>query len=551
MAVSAPAAARFSEFWKAVGGTLRRDPDAPLPMRIAEAALAASGARQAAVYVREKEVWLMAGKAGGAGPEGLPLPEPLPIRALHHLDVLWVPLETENELHGLLGLAGVAQEESEDLASFLCPIFGGLLAAHRLSRMVKEADFELKARLLELESLYDLGLSLGGQLDLPTLADEVLYRSISLTDARKGALVLFGENGQPILSRHEGDELLPADRVAGWELPEGQAVVNNAAASQPTAGMRLASCQKCLAVAITVAGRRLGVLAVADKESRDGSVLDFTPSDARLLSLFANQVAGAIETARLHREAIEREKIERELELAAAIQREILPRFLPEVTGVELAAANLPTRQVGGDYFDLFPLSRGRLGFLVADVSGKGVPAALLVSTVHAAVHLQIDEAKTVAELVQRIDRHLQRFSAAHKFLTLFFGLLEPESGLLRYVSAGHNPALVARTGGGIERVESTGVPIGILPNATWREETLTLAPGELIALYTDGLTEAVNGADEEFGMERLSRLVREGARRPMQELCDAVLANVADFAAGMPQYDDQTLLLVRRTAAG
>jgi sigma-B regulation protein RsbU (phosphoserine phosphatase) len=549
--VSAPAAARFSDFWKAVGGTLRRDPESPLPARIAEAALAVSGGRRAALFMREKDLWLIAGTAGETGPGGLALPEPLPTAALHLRDVFWVPLETESEVHGWLGLAGVGEEESENLASFCGPIFGGLLAAHRLSRMVKEADFELKARLLELESLYDLGLSLGGQLDLPALADEVLYRSISLTDARKGALVLFGESGQPILSRHEGDELLPADQVAGWELPEGGAVVNNAAATLPTAGLRLASCEKCLAVAITVAGRRLGVLAVADKESRDGSVLDFTPSDARLLSLFANQAAGAIETARLHREAIEREKIERELELAAAIQREILPRFLPEVAGVELAAANLPTRQVGGDYFDLFPLSRRRLGFLVADVSGKGIPAALLVSTVHAAVHLQIDEAKTVAELIERIDRHLQRFSATRKFLTLFFGLLEPDSGLLHYVSAGHNPALIARADGRLERAESTGVPVGMFPNATWREETLTLAPGELIAVYTDGLTEAVNGSDEEFGLDRLSRRIARDAHVPVQQLCDAVLADVADFASGMPQYDDQTLLLVRRSLKG
>ncbi len=224
------------------------------------------------------------------------------------------------------------------------------------------------------------------------------------------------------------------------------------------------SCQKCLVVPISVSGRRLGVLAVADKESRDGGVLDFTASDARILSLFANQAAAAIETARLHRAAIESERIEREMELAAAIQREILPHSLPEVAGVELAAANLPTRHVGGDYYDLFPLSRGRLGFLVADVSGKGVPAALLVSTVHAAVHLQIDEAKTVVDLVTRIDRHLRRYAATRKFLTLFFGLFEPDTGLLTYVSAGHNPGLLLRGSGEMARLNSTGVPVGMLP---------------------------------------------------------------------------------------
>jgi len=545
----ATAAERLSEVWRAVGGSFspRADGEAPLPERVAEAALAVSGARCAAVYLREKDLWLQAGSAGEESVGGLALPEPLPAEALHRQEVLWVPLETEAEVHGLLALVGVSEQDAPDLASFCRPVFGALLAADRLTRLVKEADFELRARLLELESLYDLGLSLGGQLDLGRLGDEVLSRSISLTDARKGSLALFGESGQPLLALNEGDELLPADQMAAWKLPEGEAAVNNAAATTPMAGMRLSSCEKCLAVAISVPGRRLGVLAVADKESRDGSVLDFTPTDARLLSLFANQAAAALETARLHREAIEREKIERELELAAAIQREILPRSLPEVAGVELAAANLPTRQVGGDYYDLFPLSRGRLAFLVADVSGKGIPAALLVNTVHAAVHLQIDEAKTVADLVLRIDRHLQRFSATRKFLTLFFGLLEPDSGLLRYVSAGHNPALLLRAGGRIERVDSTGVPIGMFPSATWREETVTLDHGELIAVYTDGLTEAGNERDEEFGMERLSRRIAASGPGPVRELCDAVLADVADFASGMPQYDDQTLLIVRR----
>jgi sigma-B regulation protein RsbU (phosphoserine phosphatase) len=189
------------------------------------------------------------------------------------------------------------------------------------------------------------------------------------------------------------------------------------------------------------------------------------------------------------------------------------------------------------------------VGFLVADVSGKGIPAALLVSTVHAAVHLQIDQSETIAELVSRIDRHLQRYAAARKFLTLFFGLLEPDSGVLRYVSAGHNPALLLGGSGETVRLDSTGVPIGILPNATWREETLRMEPGDLLCLYTDGVTEAVNEQEEEFGVERLARLVSRNAASSPQKICNEALAAVADFARGMPQYDDQTLLVVRRTA--
>ncbi len=542
---TAPAANR-AELWRFLSDPLRCDAEHPLARRLMDAAVAWSGARHAVLYLRDKDVWLPAIATAGGG--SLVLPEPPPQSPFPTGTALWIPLESEGEVHGHLGLDGVGAGEQEELASGLAMILGSFLGAHRMSRLVKEAEFEVKTRLLELESLYDLGLSLGGQLDLAALGDEVLFRSISLTDAGKGTLVLFDGAGKVLFARSLGGELLAADQVVAWKLPEGESVVNNAAAAVPTAGVRLSACQKCLAVAISVGGRRLGALAVADKESRDGGVLDFTAADARLLSLFANQAAAAIETARLHRDAIEKERIERELELAAAIQREILPRSLPRVAGLELAAANLPTRQVGGDYYDLFPLSRGRLAFLVADVSGKGVPAALLVSTVHAAVHLQIDDAKTVVELVTRIDRFLRKYAATRKFLTLFFGLLEPDTGLLRYVSAGHNPALLVRASGPVERLESTGVPVGMLPNSVWREEVRTMEPGDLLAVYTDGLTEAVDGADQEFGLERLAREVEQRRNLPVVQVCDEILAQVADFAEGMPQYDDQTLLLVRRT---
>ena len=540
-------ASRLGQLWRTLEEPLQ-SPDRPLLARLAQAAVSWSGARGGALYLREKDAWVRAAVAGISDREGLGLPDPFPLIPTHHDGTFWVPLSAEGEVHGHLGLDGVGPEESAELGAFLGFVLGGLLGAHRLSRLVKEADFEVRTRLVELESLYDLGLSLSGQLDITSLGDEVLFRSISLTDAGKGTLVLYHEDGRLLLERNLGGQFLPAQDFASWNLPEGEAVINNSAATVPTAGVRLMSCEKCLVVPISVSGRRLGVLAVADKESRDGGVLDFTASDARILSLFANQAAAAIETARLHRAAIESERIEREMELAAAIQREILPHSLPDVPGVELAAANLPTRHVGGDYYDLFALSRGRLGFLVADVSGKGVPAALLVSTVHAAVHLQIDEAKTVVDLVTRIDRHLRRYAATRKFLTLFFGLFEPDTGLLTYVSAGHNPALLLRVSGEMARLNSTGVPVGMFPDASWRQETVMLAPGDLLCVYTDGLTEAVNAAEEEFGLDRLSTLIGKGRGLPLKNLCDRVFAEVADFAGDMPQYDDQSLLLARRT---
>ncbi len=533
-------AARLEELWKRIAGILASDD--PLPSRIAEAALIATGAQDATIYLKERDAWVRSGPKLTGGVDPGEIPDPLPSLAFVREGDLWVPLATEGEIHGLLRLYGVPGEEALENGPLLAFLFGSLVGAHRLARLVRDAEFELRARLLELESLYDLGLSLGGQLDLSSLADEVLFRSISLTDAGRGTLVLLEESGAVLLERSVGTQVLDARDAAGWKLPEG-GLIHNATAPDGASGAL--SCDKMLAVEISVSGRRLGVLAVADKESRDGRVLDFTPTDARLLSLFANQAAAAIETARLHKEALEKERIERELELAATIQRQILPRDLPSVPGLAIAARNVPTRQVGGDYFDVFPLSGGRLAFLVADVSGKGVPAALLVSTVHAAVHLQIDEARTVSDLVQRIDRHLQRYAVTRKFLTAFFGLLEPDTGVLRYVSAGHNPALLRRAGGGLEQLRATGVPLGMFPSASWREETLSMARGDLLCVYSDGITEALDASDEEFGVPRLSRLLDSS---PPDEICRRIFDAVASFAADVPQYDDQTLLLVNRT---
>lgn len=419
------------------------------------------------------------------------------------------------------------------------------IAARLLGRSLKEARFELKERVLELESLYDVGLSVGGQLDLEALADEILLRSISLTNSRSGALYLL-DGETPLLSRAFGGTLLTAEDAVRLDVgPEG--AINNAAAGAPTCGVHFSGCQKCLVVPIQSETRRLGVLAVADKETREGAIRDFFPVDARLLSLFASQAATAIETARLHREALEKERMERELELAAAIQREILPREVPHLPGLAVAAENRSTRQVGGDYFDFFPLAGERMAFVVADVSGKGVPAALLVSTLASALHLQIEESRTPAELVERVNRHLFRFSRARKFATLFLGIFHTRSGDLQYVSAGHNPALVARAGGELEWLAATGRPVGIFLESSWTESRTQLSPGDRLCVYTDGITEAQNPMQEEFGTERLAAYFSRVTGLPVRDAAARLFGEILMFAGAAPQYDDQTLLLLDR----
>lgn len=410
-----------------------------------------------------------------------------------------------------------------------------------LERRLKEQHFQVNYRGVELEALYDVGLAVASTLDLDTLAEEVLLRAVSLLDARRGALYL--REGEEY--RLDGTFGGPAADAFAVELPELEEWIEGEGKGPD--GL-LPGARHLMAVPIESDRDRRGVLLVGDKESRHG-IGPFGADDRRTLSLFANQAAIAIENARLHRQALEKERLEREMELAAEIQRQILPERLPEVAGWELIGWNRPARQVGGDYYDLVLLEGGRLGFAVGDVTGKGMPAALLVSTLHSALTLLRDRGELSPALVERLNRHVCESSASNKFITLVLGELDPASGRLTYVNGGHNPGFLLRAGGEVERLTSSGLPLGLMAAGAWRAESVQLAPGDLVCCYTDGITECASPDDEELGEARLVELLRSHRGGPLAEIVDAIDRTTVDHAAGLPQGDDQTVVLIRRAA--
>ncbi|MCC6128812.1 MAG: SpoIIE family protein phosphatase [Acidobacteria bacterium] len=453
-----------------------------------------------------------------------------------------VPLIAGDETLAL----SIMESEPEDPAGFASVVAhaASILAWVRSAERVRQTDFELKYRVWELESLYDVGLSIAGTLDLESLADDILLKSISLLNARSGTLIVWepGRLEEHVLQKHFGSPLITPEKA--FLLP-GEIVVANQPEERPEP-FASAPAEKLLSVPIESDNQLIGVLVVADKENRQGGVDDFGETDSRTLSLFGNQAAIALENARLHRQAVEKERMEREIELAASIQRAILPEYLPPLSGLELSGGNRPTRQVGGDYYDVFFLPNGQSAFCVADVAGKGVPAALLVSTLHACLHLLLDTPEiSLTALVSRINQHLIQFSSTRKFVTVVIGMFDPESRTLRYVNAGHNPGILWRDDG-FELLPSSGVPIGMLPKVTHREESVRLLRGDLVVFYSDGITEAHTATDEEFGMERLIACVREAGAAPPVEITQKIFDAVSDFTRGVPQYDDQTVLTAR-----
>jgi sigma-B regulation protein RsbU (phosphoserine phosphatase) len=412
-----------------------------------------------------------------------------------------------------------------------------------LRGQLKRQDFEVKSRGVQLEALYDVGLAIASTLDFERLCEEILMRAVSLSDARRGALYLK-QHGRLDLHRAFG-----GDAQARLDPEDEETVELLAGTPRPTCCV-LPGALYVLGVPVAIDGLPKGLLVIGDKESRQG-VGPFSPADRRTLDLLANQAAIALENADLHRQALEKERLEREIELASEIQRQILPKGTPEIPGYELAGWNRPAKHIGGDYYDFFPFGGGRSwGLVLGDVSGKGVPAALLVSTLHSALRLLLDRLELGSDLFYRLNEHILASSAANKFITLLAARLETATGELHYLNAGHNPGILVRARGGVEQMGPGGLPLGLMPGVGCRTEVTTVEPGDLLCLYSDGITEAVGPDDVEFGFDRLAALLADAREAPLDELMRRIDREVSAHAGDLPQGDDQTVLLLRRSAS-
>lgn len=286
--------------------------------------------------------------------------------------------------------------------------------------------------------------------------------------------------------------------------------------------------------------RPIGVLYLDSREK--GQLM--SASARKALEEVAGEAASAIESARLYREATEKARLERELVLAAEIQRALLPDALQSGAHFDVAAASMPCRSIGGDFFDYFHLPDGHFGFALGDVSGKGPPAALLTAMIQGAFASQVTTAGSPAALMAHVNRTLIRRAIQSRFCTVMYGVLSPE-GLLTYSNAGHNPPmLIGRHG--VRRLETGGLILGLFPHATYEEETLELEDGDTLLVFSDGVTEALNAAEEEFGEERLLPCLHTHHGCSPEALLEHVLAAVRAFAASAVQNDDVTALVLR-----
>ena len=275
----------------------------------------------------------------------------------------------------------------------------------------------------------------------------------------------------------------------------------------------------------------------------------FTEDDLKLLILLGNLAAVKIENAKLFEQALEKGRMERELALAAEIQKNFLPQENPTLKNYEVCGSNRSCCQVGGDYYDFIPIDDARLGILIADVSGKGVSASLLMASLRAALHAEIHPRYDLAALVSKLNEFVHRSSDSHNFISFVFCEYNTETGEASYVNAGHNPPLRLDRDGKVHRLESTGFCLGMFPRVTFGLNRFEMGPGDVTCFFTDGITESRNEDGEEFGEERLIELLRKLRQHPAHQIMDKILDGVDSFSTCVEVQDDMTMVIMKRLA--
>jgi sigma-B regulation protein RsbU (phosphoserine phosphatase) len=429
-------------------------------------------------------------------------------------------------LQSLANLSATAVQKSHSIAELE-------LVNRRLDRKVQE-----------LNTLFDLGKEFGSLLDADKLVRLLVYSLLGQVGVNRYVICLQeGTDMRIVASRLEGQppqpELLTVLSRAKSPVLAENLVVRHSVDPRPL----LKDLGLTVIVPVRLKEESRGLILVGDKLSRE----PFAPGDLEFISSLGNLAMIALENARLFQETIEKQRMEDELLIAREIQKGLLPSIIPSLSGFDIAAANISSKQVGGDYYDVIPVDEHRHIIAIGDVSGKGTPAALLMANLQATIRALVPLQLPLSELTGRVNDLMCRNTGGNKFVTFFWGMLDPRAGTLTYVNAGHNYPMLLRANGTLERLEKGGMILGVLKtDAPYEEALVQLSPGDLLTLFTDGVSEAMSRDACEYGEDRLESVLRHSQHLPAQEILQGVHDDVLRHAKGASQSDDITLMILR-----
>jgi sigma-B regulation protein RsbU (phosphoserine phosphatase) len=396
-----------------------------------------------------------------------------------------------------------------------------------------------------MQALIRAGLELAENRPLAELFPVILDLAIQAVNAQRGVLLLI-EGESLVAKAHKGDAFRISTAVRDRVLNEKSSILVRDAQLDDAFKGRMSIVEHkvhtMMAVPLQTKDRIIGLIYV----DSPFIIREFTKDDLSLLTVMANVAATRIENARLA-EVEEAERIMvRDLTQAADIQRRILPETAPLVPSIDLAGYNVACRTVGGDYYDFFPYPDGRVAMALGDVSGKGMPASLMMMGLQARVQVLAEDPGDLGAFMTRLNKATCAKCPSNRFITFFFCVIDTGSGEVRFANAGHNPPILVRVSGESQMLEGGGPVLGIVPFAPYREERVQLGSGDMLVLYSDGVTEANNPAFEEFGEERFIEVLKSVRGRPAAAIVECVTKAVTEFTAGAPQADDITLAVAK-----
>lgn len=399
-----------------------------------------------------------------------------------------------------------------------------------------------------------VGVTLLGSASLQETLQQVVSLVFEAVPADRCLVMMRDAGGDELkvavarLRDRQGDvgEIRVSRNVMDEVIGRGKSVLTSDAQHDPkysSGTMVLQGIRSVLAVPLGVGENVFGIV-YADSPISDAR---FTEDHLKVLTTLASVAAIRVENARLLEERMERLRLENELQLASEIQQRFQPSCPPKLSGFEIQGISFPCYEIGGDYYDFIERPDGRLLIALGDVSGKGTAAALLMSSVHAAVHAQIVANSSLVQTISDINNYLADNTPANRFVTLFMAELEPKTGVLKFVNAGHNPALIVHAAGTVEQLGSGGLPLGIIRETGYTEGRTQLQPGDAFVTYSDGVTEAQSPTGEEFGLTRLTEVVTRNLIRNASGLRDRIEDALSKFADSTPAGDDITLVILKR----
>lgn len=418
--------------------------------------------------------------------------------------------------------------------------------------MLQDEVRRLRRAVDELSILNDLARAIGASLNGEEIMQIIIRRSLRAVNADQEVITLVEEEQKSMktlirtmVSSADAPEYHLHQALLGWmHLNKKPLVVDDPQNDPRFRGVQWdSSIHTVLCVPLIVKSELRGVLTVYNK--KDGK--SFTTDDQRLLAIISAQSAQVIENARLIEEEKLYIKMQQEVGLAAKIQLGLLPRTKPDIAGYDICARTIPAQSVGSDYFDFIPKNDGRLAICLGDVSGKGLPASLLMANLQATLRWQTLVSQQPLECMVRSYKLLFESTNPEKFAILFYGIIDSTHRTIHYTNTGHDWPFLISKDASIRRLRTGGLLLGMFEQATYEDENIPLLPGDLLVIQSDGISEAFDIHQEQIGEKRLQDLLLEHKDRSAEEIIDAVVREVRKHAEANPQSDDITIMVIKR----